>query len=106
MLAGVPKAFSGSPIPALFLQVISDPVSGYEASTDPASLFTRYVNVCPRQKSRTIRASVDTGTAAGMPDLMDLVVNLKEEPPDLRDTQIRSRSIDLRELCGISPCSP
>eukprot|EP00913_Durusdinium_trenchii_P020399 g19163.t1 len=56
-----------------FEEVISDPVSGYEASTDPASLFTRYVNVCPRQKSRTIRASVDTGTAAGMPDLMDLV---------------------------------
>ena len=39
----------------IFVQVISDERSGYDAATDPASLFTRYVNICPRQKSRTIR---------------------------------------------------
>lgn len=38
-----------------FVQVIADERSGYDAATDPASLFTRYVNICPRQKSRTIR---------------------------------------------------
>ncbi|CAL1141923.1 unnamed protein product [Cladocopium goreaui] len=38
-----------------FEEVIADERSGYDAATDPASLFTRYVNICPRQKSRTIR---------------------------------------------------
>eukprot|EP00434_Breviolum_minutum_P037059 symbB.v1.2.032849.t1/scaffold4002.1/size59637/5 len=38
-----------------FEEVIADKSSGYSTATDPASLFTRYVNVCPRQKSRTIR---------------------------------------------------
>ncbi|CAE7022917.1 SPOUT1 [Symbiodinium natans] len=38
-----------------FEEVLADAKSGYKADTDPASLFGRYVNVCPRQKSRTIR---------------------------------------------------
>ncbi|CAE7782639.1 Spout1 [Symbiodinium pilosum] len=38
-----------------FEEVLADAKSGYEADTDAASLFSRYVNVCPRQMSRTIR---------------------------------------------------
>ncbi|CAE7221563.1 SPOUT1 [Symbiodinium necroappetens] len=38
-----------------FEEVLADAKSGYKADTDPVSLFSRYVNVCPRQKSRTIR---------------------------------------------------
>lgn len=34
-------------------QVVKDPRSGVKG--DPKKLFSRYVNVCPRQKSRTIR---------------------------------------------------
>ncbi|CAJ1409903.1 unnamed protein product [Effrenium voratum] len=37
-----------------FEEVIADAKSGYDEA-DPKSLFHRYVNVCPRQKSRTIR---------------------------------------------------
>lgn len=36
-------------------EVINDELSGYAASTDPSSLFDRYVNICPEQTSRTIR---------------------------------------------------
>lgn len=35
--------------------VLSDERSGYDGTTDPKSLFTRYVNVCSSQASRTIR---------------------------------------------------
>lgn len=35
--------------------VVDDQLSGYTRGTDPASLFKRYVNVCPGQTSRTIR---------------------------------------------------
>lgn len=38
-----------------FEEVLEDPLSGYTAGTDAASLFTRYINVCPKQTSRTIR---------------------------------------------------
>jgi len=38
-----------------FEEVILDELSGYSGDTDPASLFSRYVNVCPGQTSRTIR---------------------------------------------------
>ena len=37
-------------------KVLADAKSGYKADTDPTSLFSRYVNVCPRQMSRTIRS--------------------------------------------------
>mmetsp|Transcript_113330 Transcript_113330/g.206161 ORF Transcript_113330/g.206161 Transcript_113330/m.206161 type:complete len:109 (+) Transcript_113330:1-327(+) len=36
-------------------EVLSDELSGYPSDTDPASLFSRYVNICPNQTSRTIR---------------------------------------------------
>jgi len=36
-------------------EAVDDELSGYSGSTDPSSLFTRYVNVCPTQTSRTIR---------------------------------------------------
>lgn len=35
--------------------VVDDKLSAYPSGTDPSSLFTRYVNVCPGQTSRTIR---------------------------------------------------
>lgn len=38
-----------------FEEVIRDPLSGYKSSTDPATLFSRYVNIYPNQSSRTIR---------------------------------------------------
>lgn len=36
-------------------EAVGDENSGYPAGTDPSSLFQRYVNICPRQTSRTIR---------------------------------------------------
>lgn len=36
-------------------EAVDDELSGYPASTEPSSLFTRYVNICPEQTSRTIR---------------------------------------------------
>lgn len=36
-------------------EAVDDELSGYPASTDPSSLFSRYVNICPAQTSRTIR---------------------------------------------------
>mmetsp|Transcript_26407 Transcript_26407/g.53521 ORF Transcript_26407/g.53521 Transcript_26407/m.53521 type:complete len:407 (-) Transcript_26407:84-1304(-) len=36
-------------------EAIDDELSGYPASTNPSTLFTRYVNICPTQTSRTIR---------------------------------------------------
>lgn len=38
-----------------FEEVIDGQLSGYNPGTDPATLFTRYVNICPTQTSRTIR---------------------------------------------------
>merc|ERR1712232_176679 len=38
-----------------FEEALGDSLSGYAAGTDPASLFTRYINICPEQTSRTIR---------------------------------------------------
>lgn len=39
-----------------FEDVIADEMSGYIAGTSASSLFTRYVNICPNQTSRTIRS--------------------------------------------------
>jgi len=38
-----------------FEECVADKLSGYEANTDPATLFSRYINICPKQTSRTIR---------------------------------------------------
>eukprot|EP00933_Yihiella_yeosuensis_P014102 TRINITY_DN12765_c0_g1_i4.p2 TRINITY_DN12765_c0_g1~~TRINITY_DN12765_c0_g1_i4.p2 ORF type:complete len:117 (-),score=19.96 TRINITY_DN12765_c0_g1_i4:266-616(-) len=38
-----------------FEGVVADELSGYNSGKDPSTLFSRYVNVCPRQTSRTIR---------------------------------------------------
>jgi len=36
-------------------EVVSNKQSGYKENLNPAKLFTRYVNICPHQTSRTIR---------------------------------------------------
>lgn len=36
-------------------EALSDKNSGYPPETDPSSLYKRYVNICPKQTSRTIR---------------------------------------------------
>jgi len=57
-MAGLPKfqhlllAFGGL---GGLEEAVDDELSGYPAGTDAASLFNRYVNICPRQTSRTIR---------------------------------------------------
>eukprot|EP00930_Biecheleria_cincta_P100544 TRINITY_DN9215_c7_g1_i1.p1 TRINITY_DN9215_c7_g1~~TRINITY_DN9215_c7_g1_i1.p1 ORF type:complete len:359 (+),score=56.12 TRINITY_DN9215_c7_g1_i1:45-1121(+) len=38
-----------------FEEVLADKMSGYSKAPEPSSLFDRYINICPRQTSRTIR---------------------------------------------------
>eukprot|EP00929_Paragymnodinium_shiwhaense_P121211 TRINITY_DN93375_c0_g1_i1.p1 TRINITY_DN93375_c0_g1~~TRINITY_DN93375_c0_g1_i1.p1 ORF type:complete len:382 (+),score=107.28 TRINITY_DN93375_c0_g1_i1:101-1246(+) len=36
-------------------EALADPACGYDKGTQPSTLFSRWVNICPRQHSRTIR---------------------------------------------------
>lgn len=38
-----------------FEEVVREELSGYTDIADPSSLFTKYINICPKQTSRTIR---------------------------------------------------
>lgn len=38
-----------------FEEALEDKLCGYPANTDPSTLFNRYVNICSKQTSRTIR---------------------------------------------------